>query len=113
MSLPSTSLPSPQIVSSSMAPMDSFDFDKAGLEDDMELVREVEGRVGRVVWELRFLNILLFFVVLGACGFGILLTLRYLMLINLFQNAKILEKKITQPPHAGFHPIFSQDPKDS
>ena len=31
---------------------------------------------------------------------------------NLFQNAKILEKKIAQPPHAGFHPILSQDPKD-
>ena len=35
------------------------------------------------------------------------------MFTNLFQNAKILEEeKITQPPHAGFHPIFSQDPKD-
>ena len=34
------------------------------------------------------------------------------MAINLFQNAKILGGGETQPPHAGFHPIFIQDPKD-
>ena len=38
--------------------------------------------------------------------------LQKIMDTNLFQNAKILEKIIAQSPHAGFHPIFSQDPKD-
>ena len=31
-------------------------------------------------------------------------------LVSKFQNFR---KKIAQPPHAGFHPIFSQNPKDS
>ena len=34
------------------------------------------------------------------------------MVINVFQNAEILEKKISQAAYVGFHPILSQDPKD-
>ena len=32
--------------------------------------------------------------------------------INVFQNAEILEKKISQAAYVGFPPILSQDPKD-
>ena len=50
---------------------------------------------------------------LGVCVIRLFVVIYlYCLKIYLFQNAKILEKKITQPPHAGFHPIFSQDPKE-
>ena len=34
------------------------------------------------------------------------------MNIKVFQNAEIVEKKISQAPYFKFHPILSQDPKD-